>query len=119
MDNNQNHKEEQKAAIETKLHQSGITESDLIKAGYFRSPWLDFLKTESGNKFGESVVNLINVMGQKYHTTHKWDTVSKVGCIIIIVIAASVLLYFGKFEPSVGVLFGTIIGYLYGKSNND
>ncbi len=119
MDNAQNNIEARKTEIDTKLHQSEITESDLNKVGYFRNPLLDFLKTESGNKFGESIVNLINNFSQKYHTTHKWDTVAKVGCIIVVVIATSGLLYLGKFEPSVGVLFGTIIGYLFGKDNKE
>jgi len=119
MDNSQDNIEAQKAVIEKKLNQSDITESDLNKAGYFRNPILDFLKTESGGKFSDSVVNLINVLSQKYHTTHKWETVAKVGSIIAVVIATSGLLYFGKFDPSVGVLFGTIIGYLFGKNNKE
>jgi hypothetical protein len=119
MDKTDINNEEQKTAIERKLHESAIAESELNKAGYFRSPLLDFLKTESGSKFGEKVVNLLDILGQKYHTTYKWDTVSKVGCIIAVVVATSVLLCLGKFEPSVGILFGTIVGYLFGKDSRE
>jgi hypothetical protein len=119
MENELSNNEAQKAAIETKLQQSTITENDLNKIGYFRNPLLDFLKTESGSKCADGVVNLINSLSQKGHATHKWDTVSKVVCIIFVVIATSVLLYFDKFEPSVGILFGTIVGYLFGKPNKE
>ena len=79
MDKTDNKNEEQKTATEKKLQENAITESELNKAGYFRSPLLDFLKTESGSKFGEKVINLLDIVGQKYHTTYKWDTVAKVG----------------------------------------
>ncbi len=118
MVNGQNNIEAQKAGIEAKLQQSGISESDLNKAGFTKTPVLDLLKTDSGSKVVESVVNLINGLSQKYHTTHKWDTVAKVGCIAGVVAAVSVLSYFDRFEPSIGVLFGSIIGYLFGKNNN-
>ena len=55
MENELSNNEAQKAAIETKLQQSTITENDLNKIGYFRNPLLDFLKTESGSKCADDL----------------------------------------------------------------
>lgn len=32
-----------------------------------------------------------------------------------VIIASSVLSYFGKFDTSLGVVFGTLVGYIFGK----
>jgi hypothetical protein len=119
MDNSQNSNQIQKADIDSKLQQSGITESELNKAGYYKNPVFDFLKTEPGSQIGKCVVDLMGVYVQKYHATHKWDTVAKVGCIIAVVAATTGLLFWGKFDPSVGILFGTIVGYLFGKNQKE
>lgn len=34
--------------------------------------------------------------------------------IVIVILATSALSYLGKFETSVGVLFGTLVGYIFG-----
>lgn len=35
--------------------------------------------------------------------------------IIVVVTASSTLAYLGKFDASTGVLFGTLVGYIFGK----
>jgi hypothetical protein len=37
------------------------------------------------------------------------------GIIGLVVTASSVLAYLGKFDTSLGVLFGTLVGYIFGK----
>ncbi len=37
------------------------------------------------------------------------------GIIFLVVIASSILAYLGKFDTSLGVLFGTLVGYIFGK----
>jgi hypothetical protein len=37
------------------------------------------------------------------------------GIIFVVVVAASLLSYLGKFDTSLGVLFGTLVGYIFGK----
>jgi hypothetical protein len=37
------------------------------------------------------------------------------GIIFLVVSASSILAYLGKFDTSLGVLFGTLVGYIFGK----
>lgn len=37
------------------------------------------------------------------------------GIIFVVIVAASILSYLGKFDTSLGVLFGTLVGYIFGK----
>lgn len=37
------------------------------------------------------------------------------GIIFLVVSASSILAYIGKFDASLGVLFGTLVGYIFGK----
>ncbi|HET6331300.1 MAG TPA: hypothetical protein VFF76_10990 [Holophagaceae bacterium] len=39
----------------------------------------------------------------------------QVGTIIVVIIAASVLSWHGKFDSSMGILFGTMVGFLFGR----
>ncbi|MEN6384481.1 MAG: hypothetical protein ABFD79_04720 [Phycisphaerales bacterium] len=87
MDNEQNIDDGKKNEITNKLQQINLTDKDLNMIGYFKSPLLDFLQTETGNAFGQSIINLINNFSQKHHTTYKWDTISKVFCVILVIVS--------------------------------
>jgi len=45
----------------------------------------------------------------------RFATGYQIAIIILIILASSILTYFSKFDSTIGFLFGTLIGYLFGK----
>lgn len=37
--------------------------------------------------------------------------------VVVIIVAVTILTYLDKFTPSIGVLFGSLVGYIYGKKS--
>src|SRR5258705_8399807 len=94
------------------------------------SPFFDYLKSIQGHEVLSRIVGLIE--GLKKATLdknaelstkqldaariHRRNTQMLQGFAMLTVVTAStVLVCLGKFEPTVGVLFGTIMGYIFGK----
>lgn len=82
-------------------------------------PLLDYLQSPQGHEIAGrllSVVEDIKKSTLDKTTNHaafeKW---LQAGIIFVVVVAASVLSYLGKFDTSLGVLFGTLVGYIFGK----
>jgi rubrerythrin len=113
---NKNNEQTHKKELESKLQQLGFSESDLNELGYSRNPLLDLLKTPSGEKIVDTVANLLNSFSQKDRSKHTMETIVKLLCITAVIFATFFLSLYGKFEPSVGVLFGSVIGYLFGRT---
>lgn len=83
------------------------------------SPLFEYLKTDKGHELASRIVGIVEDIKKatlEKSSTHaifeKW---LQAAVIIVVVAAASILSYFGKFETSVGVLFGTLVGYIFGK----
>lgn len=82
-------------------------------------PFLGYLKSPQGHEIATrllSVVEDIKKSTLEKTTSHavfeKW---LQAGIIIVVILASSVLSYLGKFDTSLGVLFGTMVGYIFGK----
>lgn len=83
------------------------------------TPVLDYLQTDKGHEILSRVLTIFEDVkkatiekSSSHAVFEKW---LQAGIIILVVLATSVLSYLGKFETSVGVLFGTLVGYIFGR----
>jgi hypothetical protein len=83
------------------------------------SPFFDYLRTQQGHEIASRAVSIIEDV-KKAALSHsasnarleKWLQIA----IVVAVIAASTYLTAtDKFNPTIGVLFGTLVGYVFGK----
>ena len=91
---------------------------ELIEETDFR-PLFTYLQSPQGHEIATrllSVVEDVKKSTLEKTTSHavfeKW---LQAGIIFVVVVAASLLSYLGKFDTSLGVLFGTLVGYIFGK----
>ena len=82
-------------------------------------PVLNYLQSPQGHEIASRLLKVIEDVKKstlEKTTSHaifeKW---LQAGIIFIVVFAASLLSYLGKFDTSLGVLFGTLVGYIFGK----
>lgn len=82
-------------------------------------PLFNYLQSPQGHEIATrllSVVEDVKKSTLEKTTSHavfeKW---LQAGIIFVVVVAASFLSYLGKFDTSLGVLFGTLVGYIFGK----
>ena len=83
------------------------------------SPFFSYLTTPQGHEISSRVLGIFEDIKKsalehtsKHSITEKWIQAT---IILSVVLASSVLAHFGKFDSSMGVLFGTLVGYLFGK----
>jgi len=82
---------------------------------------LGFISSPNGSQLVSQVVSTIE--GLQQHGNKAQIAITKfdklITCILVLVVIAAVtwLTYADKFTPSIGVLFGTLVGYIYGKKN--
>jgi hypothetical protein len=83
------------------------------------SPFFEYLKTDKGHEVATRVLDIFNDIKQAtlaQATTHlrieKWI---QLALILAVVIAATILTLHDKFNPTIGVLFGTLVGYVFGR----
>jgi hypothetical protein len=82
-------------------------------------PFLKYLDGERGHEIASRLIAVIEAV--KHATLDKSATNARVekyiqaALILAVIVATSILVAIGKFEASVGVLFGTLIGYAFGK----
>jgi hypothetical protein len=78
-----------------------------------------YLQSPQGHEIAArvlSVVEDIKKSALEKTTSHaKFEKWLQAGIIFIVVVAATFLSYIGKFDTSLGVLFGTLVGYIFGK----
>ncbi|MDB2409020.1 hypothetical protein N9W57_00135 [Pseudomonadales bacterium] len=83
------------------------------------SPFLDYIQSEKGHAIVSRVLVVVEDLkkaGIETATSHaKLEKALQVVIILVVVGAASILTYHGKFDSTLGVLFGTLVGYLFGK----
>lgn len=87
--------------------------------GYSRAPWLRFFQSEQGNRIADKGMALIESFTARNHKSDTYELVAKLVAVIVIVLGIIILSHLDKFDPSIGVLFGTIIGYLFSKKAKD
>jgi hypothetical protein len=94
-------------------------DEDIEEEGVDLSPLIEYLKTDKGHELASRIVGIIEDIkkatlekSSAHAIFEKWV---QAGVIVVVVVAASLLSYFGKFETSVGVLFGTLVGYIFGR----
>lgn len=83
------------------------------------SPLFEYLKTPQGHEVTTRIISIIEDVKKaaleksaSHAIFEKW---LQGAIIVIVIIATSLLSYLGKFETSVGVLFGTLVGYIFGR----
>jgi hypothetical protein len=96
--------------------------------------FFDYLSSESGNKLASRIITLIEeikkstidknaiIAEKNVDYIHKFNTRFQTlqGIVYVsVVIASSTLAYLDKFTPTIGVLFGTIVGYFLGRNPKD
>ncbi|MCG6150343.1 hypothetical protein LFX15_18750 [Leptospira levettii] len=113
---------------ENKNNDNTVDEIDAI--GEFPYLFFEYLSSENGNQLASRIVSIIE--GLKKSTVdnnarieeknleyiHKFNTRFQTlqGVVYVsVLIASSLLAYLDKFTPTIGVLFGTIVGYFFGR----
>ncbi|MRG71574.1 hypothetical protein GH722_07335 [Alphaproteobacteria bacterium HT1-32] len=84
-----------------------------------RSFWT-YLSTPSGHEVAIRVVAIIEDLkrfGMERNAGHqKINIIGKYILVFTVIIAAVLLSFYDKFDSTIGVLFGTLIGYFFGRS---
>ena len=111
---NKNKNEALNKEKELKRHDDGEFEEEIDV-----SPFLAYLESDKGHELASRVLKIFEDIKKatlETTTSHaKFEKWLQVLIILIVVIASSILTYLGKFDSTIGVLFGTLVGYLFGK----
>ena len=79
------------------------------------------MRTENGTQIANQMIDAfkgLQVEGNKAQVAiSKFDKIMTCILVVVVVIAVTCLTYFDKFTPSIGVLFGSLVGYIYGKKS--
>ncbi|MEW5754867.1 MAG: hypothetical protein AB1810_01045 [Pseudomonadota bacterium] len=82
-------------------------------------PFLAYLESDKGHELASRTLKIIEDIKKatlENNASHaKFEKWLQVGIILTVVLSSTFLTYFGKFDSTVGVLFGTLVGYLFGK----
>jgi hypothetical protein len=85
------------------------------------SPVLDFLSTTNGSQIATQMISAFQSLQQEGGKTqlaiNKFEKLITCVLVVVIITAVTALTYFDKFTPSIGVLFGSLVGYIYGKKS--
>jgi hypothetical protein len=83
------------------------------------SPFIEYLQTEKGHQMAARVIGMAEDFKKmllyksgSQSLVEKWQLAI---VIFAIVGAVTVLTLFNKFDPSIGILFGVLVGYIIGK----
>lgn len=83
------------------------------------SPIFDFLSTPQGTEIAQQLINTVQGLKQQGSKAEiamvKFEKIITCILVIAVITAVTALTYFSKFTPSIGVLFGSLVGYIYGK----
>lgn len=106
------------------IDQSTKAEAEPIKLSESKQPvelqlLLGYLQSEKGHEVFSRVISVVEDVKKAtiekttgHATFEKWV---QAGIIAMVVVASSVLAYLGKFDTSLGVMFGTLVGFAFGK----
>ncbi len=102
------------AIVEPKVEGSKNTEDELDVR-----PFLDYLKSPQGHEIASRTLSIVEDLKkgtlEKSSSHAKFEKWLQAGIIVFVIIATSLLSFYGKFETSLGVLFGTMVGYAFGR----
>lgn len=80
---------------------------------------LYYLESEKGHELASRALAIIEDIKKATIQTSvshaKFEKWLQTIIVLVVVSAASILTYVGKFDSTLGVLFGTLVGYLFGK----
>lgn len=83
------------------------------------SDLIDYLSSDKGHEIASRLISVIESVKHSTidssATNVRIEKIVQAFVIVMVVGATSVLVALGKFEASVGVLFGTLVGYAFGK----
>ena len=90
-------------------------ESDEIDVSYF----FEYLHSEKGHEVMGRVLSMVEDLkkaGLERSSEHvKSERWLQLSVITLVIFASTFLTYVGRFDTSLGVMFGTMVGYLFGK----
>lgn len=94
------------------------------------SSFFNYLQSQQGHEIASRIVTLFEEVKKATldksveqsklnigltHRVRKYLIILRGSVFAIVIIAASVLTYLGKFDSTLAVLFGTLVGYFFGK----
>ena len=88
---------------------------DEIDVSYF----FEYLHSEKGHEVVSRVVTIVEDLKkaglERASENHRFERLFQGGIVLAVIAASTFLTYQGKFDASLGVMFGTLVGYLFGK----
>ena len=86
------------------------------------SPFFDYLQSSQGHEIAKSVIEIIQdfkkaALAQQAGSV-KVEKYLQVGIVFAVILAVSVLSALGKLDANVGILFGTLVGYVFGRKSS-
>lgn len=87
------------------------------ESGWIR--FIEYLQTPQGDgRLGQAIEIYKGSLASK-HAANKADIILvrsiQAILLILVIVAATVLAYYDKFNPTISLLFGTVVGYFFGK----
>lgn len=108
-----------KKQVEERLLAAGLTETDLAFAGYKKSDLFQFLESPTGSKLMEKILGLLDRFKGKNHWKSLLEMGYKLAIAAIVVGSVVYLQTLNKFDSSVGVLFGSIVGFIFARTKTE
>ena len=109
--------QQQLEQVEDRIGRERLGNAD--EQGIDASPFFEYLKTSQGHEVVTRILDTVDDVKKatiSQTTTHvKIEKWVQLAIILAVVGATSILTAMDKFDPSVGVLFGTLVGYLFGR----
>jgi hypothetical protein len=85
----------------------------------YPSPLFEYLNTEKGHELVTRILNIVDDV-KKVTITHnasyaKLEKWQQIAIVFAVLVASTILTIYDKFNSTIGVLFGTLVGYVFGK----
>lgn len=83
------------------------------------SPLFEYLKSDQGHEIAVRIVGIIDDVKRasidRNFAYAKYGTLVSAGIVVSVILASGVLAYLQKFDTPIALLFGTVVGYFFGK----
>ncbi len=84
------------------------------------SSFFQYLQSQQGHEMASRVIGLIEDVKKaavdKSYSNVKFNRWMEAGIIVVVITATVLLSILDKLTPTVGILFGSIVGYFFGKN---
>ncbi len=101
--------------LEQKEKNSNDAEPDEIDL----NPFFEYLRSERGHEIASRIVTVIEDVKKasldRNFAYAKVGTAASFIIVFAVIVASSTLAYLDKFDSTVALLFGTVVGYFFGK----